>query len=452
MTASPAARDGARMARDGAVNYGGALVAALVGLALVPLLLDRLGAEHYGVLLIALTCANLVTFLDVGLGSALTREVALASADRVRFVHSAGTGLVVVGLAGAAVMACVGAFAGGLGLGSADAHPLLVFALVGVGFAGDQLTVFHSAVLGGLRRFGAVNALLVGSVVVRAVAIVVVLSAGGGVVAVAALYAVSAWVWAAINALWLRRLSPELALRRMALDRPVLRARLGFGAGSLVIMFALTSLWSAGPLLVAGVEGAAASALFAVSQRFALALQAVPERVSATLFPAAGPADVEHARWLIASGTRLVLAILAPLAAILLVAPGDVLHAWLGRSLRTGRRCCGRRRSRSWRTGSRRARFRCCGPRARAPPRRDLGVARAGIVAAARRRCSRARGRPRTPSPYDHWCARACCGRRRGSWAARSARCSPRPGAASGRPARCAPRLAGRGLLAARRD
>jgi O-antigen/teichoic acid export membrane protein/SAM-dependent methyltransferase len=330
MTATPPARDGARLARDGAVNYGGALAAALVGLALVPLLLDRLGAERYGVLLIALTCANLVTFIDVGLGSALTREVALAGADRVRFVRSAGIGFVVVGLAGAALMACAGALAGALGLGSAGAHTLLVFALVGVGFAGDQLTVFHTAVLGGLRRFGTVNALLVGSVGVRAAGIVVVLSAGGGVVAVAAWYAVSAWVWAAINALWLHRLSPELSLRPVAPDRAVLGARLGFGAGSLVIMFALTSLWSAGPLLVAGVEGAAASALFAVSQRFALALQAVPERVSATLFPAAGPADLEQARWLVASGTRLVLAILAPLAAILLVAPGDVLHAWLG--------------------------------------------------------------------------------------------------------------------------
>jgi O-antigen/teichoic acid export membrane protein/SAM-dependent methyltransferase len=323
-----------RLARDGALNYGGQLAGALIGFAIVPLLLHRLGAEAYGVLIVAISCAALAGFLDLGLGTSLTREVAASSAGTERFLASAGGALAVFGAAGALVLAALGPTSHALGLAPGIDETPLVFVFVGLAFFADQVALYNTAVLGGLRRFDLVNGLLVGSVASRAAGTAVLLLAGAGVAAVAAWYAASAWLWALLNALAVRRTSPSYAFRPTLPNAAALRSRLGFGAGSTAIMAAVGSLWNAGPLVVAGVNGAGASALYQVSQRFPLAVMALPDRVSVTLFPAASeqaPGDGSGAAArLIGSGTRLIAVVLLPLAILMLVTADDLLDAWLG--------------------------------------------------------------------------------------------------------------------------
>src|SRR3954471_1066211 len=98
-----------RLVRNGAVNVAGQVVAMLAGLALVPLLLHELGAESYGVLLLALTCAGFAAFLDLGAGSAITREVAAGAPDRRTFLTSAATLLIGFGATVAVLLALGGA-------------------------------------------------------------------------------------------------------------------------------------------------------------------------------------------------------------------------------------------------------------------------------------------------------------------------------------------------------
>lgn len=324
-----------RLARDGAVNYGGQLLAALIGFAVVPLLLHRLGAESYGVLVVALTCAALGGFFDLGLGSTVTREVAAAaSRDTELFLRSAGGAFAAFGVAGALVLAALGPGSHMLGLAPDVSNTPLVFAFIGMAFFADQVTLYHTAVLGGLQRFVLVNGMLVGSAASRAVGIVLLLLAGLGVAAVAAWYAASAWLWALINLLVVKGISSRYAFRPASPGGAVLRSRLGFGAGSAAIMAALGSIWSMGSLLVAASDGAAASALYQVSQRFPLAVMALPDRVSATLFPAASEGALRGGRGptvrLISSGTRLIAVMLLPLAILLFATADDLLDAWLG--------------------------------------------------------------------------------------------------------------------------
>jgi O-antigen/teichoic acid export membrane protein/SAM-dependent methyltransferase len=324
-----------RLARDGAFNYGGQLAAALIGFAIVPLLLHRLGAEAYGVLIVAISCAAVAGFLDLGLGTSMTREVAASSAGTEHFLASGSGALALFGAVGALVLAALGSISQALGLAPGIGETPLVFAFVGLAFFADQVVLYHTAVLGGLRRFDLVNGLLVGSVASRAAGTAALLLAGAGVAAVAAWYAASAWLWALLNALAVRQTSPSYAFRPTLPNAAALRSRLGFGAGSTTIMAALGSIWNAGPLVVAGVNGAGASALYQVSQRFPLAVMALPDRVSVTLFPAAseqaprGGGSGAAAR-LIGSGTRLIAVVLLPLAIVMLVTADDLLDAWLG--------------------------------------------------------------------------------------------------------------------------
>jgi O-antigen/teichoic acid export membrane protein/SAM-dependent methyltransferase len=323
-----------RLARDGAVNYGGYLVAALIGFAVVPILLHRLGAEAYGVLVVALTCAALVGFLDVGLGSSVMREVADASPDTEPFLGSASSVFAAFGAAGALLIGGLGPISHMLGLAPDISETPLVFVFVGIAFFGDQVTLYHTAVLGGLRRFDLTNGMLVGSIAWRAAGAVTLLLAGAGVATVGAWYAASAWLWALFNALAVRRISSRHAFRPITPVGAVLRSRIGFGAGSTAITAAIGSIWYAGPLMVAAVDGAAASALYQVSQRFPLAVMALPERVSVTLFPAAseqarhgGPASAAR---LMGGGARLIAVAVLPVGVLLLVTADDLLRAWLG--------------------------------------------------------------------------------------------------------------------------
>jgi O-antigen/teichoic acid export membrane protein len=327
--------DYARLARDGAVNYGGHLVAALIGFAVVPLLLHRLGAEAYGVLVVALTCAALLGFLEVGLGSSVVREVAdPRSADTERFLRSAGAVFAAFGAVGALVVAGLGVVSGVLGLAPGLEETPLVFLFVGTGFFGDQLTLYNTAVFGGLRRFDLVSGMLVGSTASRAAVTVSLVLAGASVATVAAWYAASAWLWAIVNVLAVRRISTKYSFRPIAPTRAVLRSRLGFGAGSAGIMAGMGLIWNVGPLLVAAVDGAAASALYQVSQRFPLAVMALPERVSVTLFPAASEQgraeDSASAVRLIRGGTRVIAVVLLPISILLFVTADNLLEAWLG--------------------------------------------------------------------------------------------------------------------------
>jgi O-antigen/teichoic acid export membrane protein len=99
-------------------------------------------------------------------------------------------------------------------------------------------------------------------------------------------------------------------------------------------MAAMGSIWNVGPLVVAAVDGAAASALYQVSQRFPLAVMALPDRVSVTLFPASSEQARLEARAsaarLVASGTRLIAVVLVPVSILLFITADDLLGVWLG--------------------------------------------------------------------------------------------------------------------------
>jgi O-antigen/teichoic acid export membrane protein/SAM-dependent methyltransferase len=321
-----------RLARDGAYNYGGQLLAGLAGLALVPMLLHRLGSEGYGVLLLGLTASTLMSFLDLGLGSVITREAAAREGDREAFLRSAFAALLMFGVVGGALIGLAGAIGHHLGLAPATADTSVVFVLVGIGFIGDQIAVYCFGVLIGLRRFGVTNAVLVASAITRVAGTFGLLRSGRGLAAVAAWYALCAWIWGVASGMILRRVD-GLLVRPLWPRLAVLRPRLRYGAGSFGLMVGFAALWGAGPLAMAATRNAAASALFQVAQRIPLALQALPERVSVTLFPAAGELDrddLRGARDLVIRGNRLIGLVVAPAVVILLVAPEVVLRLWLG--------------------------------------------------------------------------------------------------------------------------
>jgi O-antigen/teichoic acid export membrane protein/SAM-dependent methyltransferase len=327
--------------REGVVNYSGTLASLLLGLVLVPVMLDGLGREAYGVWVAAAAVSIVVGSLDLGLGSLVMREVAASDGahedgEAALVVRAAGSAYVLFGALGGVAVALVGQ-----GLSAAlDLSPRvmddarLAFALSGIGVLGDQLLLFAGGVLGGLRRFGTVNGLTIALVAGRFAGIVGLLSAGGGLVPVMAWQAVTSLLMAATSLTILSRAAPAFHLHLRA--RPNLRAlrtRAGFGIGSVLATLASAVSWQVAPLLVGIVVGSPALALYQVSQKIPIAVSGISNRMSTVLFPAASryerSGDVAASADLVTTGTRWIAIVIVPLAALLWPLAPAILERWV---------------------------------------------------------------------------------------------------------------------------
>lgn len=85
--------DNAAVARNAIAGYAAWLVNLVIGLVLTPILLRRLGADHFGAWTLALAVSGYVAMIDLGLGVATARLIAssLASGDRAAASRIAGS-------------------------------------------------------------------------------------------------------------------------------------------------------------------------------------------------------------------------------------------------------------------------------------------------------------------------------------------------------------------------
>ena len=111
--AGPELRERVRLLRDGVVNNLGFVVSGVVGLILIPILLDGLGAELYGLWIAAQAVAGLAAVFEPGFGWSVIREVGATGSGKIpdesaRFVRAALTGYLLLGSIGALLIGSLG--------------------------------------------------------------------------------------------------------------------------------------------------------------------------------------------------------------------------------------------------------------------------------------------------------------------------------------------------------
>jgi O-antigen/teichoic acid export membrane protein len=156
------ATDRSRLVGQGVLHYSGQIASVLSSLALVPLMLTRLGAEAYGFWIVALAVPGFVTGLDNALYLSITRETAShRRGDRIsddsisRFLSACCGACVLVGLLSGVFVVCSGALVTrNLHLSAAvRADAVIVLVSVAVAYAAGRAVVFGNAVLSGFQRF-----------------------------------------------------------------------------------------------------------------------------------------------------------------------------------------------------------------------------------------------------------------------------------------------------------
>ena len=334
-----------RLVRESALNCAPAAISAVASLALVPIMLHRMGAENYGIWIACLTAANVATLLDFGLGWSVTREVAAANGacgdsrrPPVEFVNGAGGAFVVMGLAGClGVAGSTRVLIGAMGL-SAGAHALLPWACAcaGVFFLGTNLWCFARALLSGLRRFGLIALISVTWIILSAVATVAALMLGLGLPGVAGVQGAVALGAGVAGLALATRAYPDLRPAIRGLRWSTLAPHVRFGAFSQLVNWIGYLIWQAPPMLAGLLLGAPVVAFYHVGQKLPLLLTRFTDGGGEVAFAAIsenrGERDPSQARLTVDRVARALLVVETPLCLIGWIMAPAILRLWIGSS------------------------------------------------------------------------------------------------------------------------
>jgi O-antigen/teichoic acid export membrane protein len=339
--AAPTELDRARFLRDGVINNSGHLVSLAISVLLVPIMMNALGLEAYGLWLAAMAISGTLAGFDFGLGWGVIREVGAVRSDADRtaaagFVQDAGVVYMAIGIVGGAVVAVLGyAIRGWLQLSPANAETSgRVFLLVGLLFFLEQTLATPIRVLTGLRRFDVINLLAIAGALLRAGGVVGLIALGSDLVTIVAWHCLtSAVMMAAANA-FVGTLAPVYRFKVRKPNWKGLEAHIPFAAGSAAMALLGNLIWQAPQLFIGVFRGSAMIAPYHVGQRFPLIGLGIIARMTAVLFPAMSEYDRARdgvaMREMLRSGTRSTVVLALPLFATMFIVAPALLEAWIG--------------------------------------------------------------------------------------------------------------------------
>lgn len=316
-------------------------VIAVAALVTTPILARELGKEGFGIWVLVGSFALYLELLEFGFGKAAPKFVAeyfargdergLRATIATSFWILAGLGSVaaVVGAVIAALFPQIFGVSPELS-GAAQILILLVLLDLAISIPADTF----GGVLMGLQRFYLVNTTLVTVTILQAVAWTIVLLNGGGLVELGVVTVVLSLGGQLARFLLARRYVPRASISPRLVDGALARRFSGLSVWFFVLDMSRVVTIRLDTVVVGLVVGVPAAGVYAVGQRLTLALEQLVEPLTKSFFPhsstlSAGQ-DHEGLRRSLLVGTRLSLAIAAPIALALGFLAGPLIDLWLG--------------------------------------------------------------------------------------------------------------------------
>ena len=331
----------ARYRRNVVSAYLVTAVGAIVALVMTPVLARGLGAEGYGIWVLIASFALYLELFELGFGKVVPKEVAGAAAvgDHARVRASIATAFW--------VLAAFGAVALVIALGVAAVFPTLFDVDPGLRTAAQILVVLILAelalsipfdafggVLVGLQRFDLANWTLIAVVIGQAVGWAAVIALGGGLVWLGVVTVALNLVGQLVRYLLVRGLVVGISLSPRRVDRALLRPFTGMSVWFTLLDLAAIVLLRLDVLVVGLAVGVAGAGIYAVGQRLTLMIDMLIVPVTKAFFPhsahLSASEDLRGLRGSLALGTRMSLAIAAPIALALALLAGAIIEVWVG--------------------------------------------------------------------------------------------------------------------------
>ena len=325
---------------NSAVNLAGQLLPMVAALVAIPLLVSGLGTERFGILAIAWALVGYLTFLDLGLGRGITKEVAeVMSTGRERDVPRvvwAGligmTGLAVIGAAGFAI--AVGPLVTGVLNVPEDlrGEARTAFYLLAASLPFVVTSTGFRGLLEAQMRFGLVNAIRIPMGLLSFLGPVAALPLSDGIVApVAALVASRLLAWLAFLVA-ATRTTPRLWKDRH-FDRAQLGRLLRYGGWVTVSSVVGPLMLTFDRFVIGALLSLTAITFYTTPYDAVTRLLFVPAALMSVAFPIFAGAlarSAVEAAGDVANALRYISLVMLPISGVLVAGAPYLLDAWLG--------------------------------------------------------------------------------------------------------------------------
>ncbi len=335
--------DARRLLRNISSQWVTHAVMAVAGLLLPPFYLDTLGRDAYGVNNLIGDLGGYSAVLYLGLGSAILKFVAEHNArgdlDTLNETVSS-IFAVYLGLGLFCLLAAVGLTVPLPSLfqvspelvGQARARLVMTGVMVCVEFVGSV----YGGVLMGVERFDVLNAIKLGGFVARNAGVVLALSRWPSLVTVGLVFVAGSVAEQVAMFFYARRVLPGLRVS-LALYRPTrLRSLFTFSAQSFLFTMSERVINYTDSVVIAQARGAGSTAAYALPLRLVEFSREFLDRATFVLMPgfsaAAARGELHRAQAYWRTGSKLLMALAAPIALVQVLWGRHVLALWLSRN------------------------------------------------------------------------------------------------------------------------
>lgn len=330
-----------RAVKNVLANWAAFVVGTAITFVLSPFIVHHLGDTRFGLWGLIGSVVGYLGLLDLGIRVAVTRFVAFheAKGDRPALtrVVSTAMGLFVAGAVVAAILGGVLA----LTLPAAMHIPAeyareaaIAFAIGGITVGAALIGGVYGGVLAGLQRLTLLNAIDLGSEVVRAASVFIVLKSGGNLVDLAliqlgvvtlrtVMYRVVGW-----------RLQPWLKVSRNALHRSTLREIFRFSTYTMILHVSAIFIFSSDAVVIAAIMPVAQVTFFVIAGNLTQAVFRVLGGVSQALYPLVSARQAVQGTLatagILKTSMRLGAIAILPIVLTLLVRGPTFIGLWMG--------------------------------------------------------------------------------------------------------------------------
>jgi O-antigen/teichoic acid export membrane protein len=330
-----------RVARNVVSNWGSYFFSMALNFVIAPIVVHHLGNSGYGVWTLIISLTGYLGLLDFGVRGAVTRYIARfhTQGDHYRAGGVASSALAIFSAAG--VLAIAIALSVAFMLPHAfnippefQAAARIVLVLTGVGVAVSLVTGVFGGVVVGLQRFDLQNVVEISVAGLRAAGVVLVLRAGGGIVALAATQLAFTLVRGVASAVLCFRLYPELHLGPLRVKGEHLRLIASFSMFSFLYYLGTSLAFYTDSVVIGSFLPVGMITLFAIGANLVEYARSLITGISQTMSPLASSLEVtgssaELRRWFL-FGCRTATMVALPVAATFMIRGASFIGLWMG--------------------------------------------------------------------------------------------------------------------------
>ena len=339
-------RGGSRgLARSILSNWGTFVFSAVVNFVISPMIVRRLGVEEYGAWTLLVMMVGYLGVLDLGVRAAVTRYIARfhAASEHTRSSRLYSSALMFFTAAGVVAVLLSGVMA--LVVGSLFHVPQeyvraarVVAILGGLNIAVSLVSGVFGGVLIGLQRFDYANAIEIVVAALRAVAVVIALRNGYGLIGLAVVQLGVSALRGGASVFYCHRLYPQLDLASWKWDAEYLRLIFSFGLSASFLHITYGIMFYSDSLILNAFLPEAAVlagiAFFSVGSTLADYARQIVSGISQTLTPRISAAEASGDRSVlqatVLTSARLSALAVLPIAITLMIRGSSFLGLWMG--------------------------------------------------------------------------------------------------------------------------